>query len=191
MERAIKILTVLVAAMLALAGTAREARATLVSNSVEKDGIEYYIQADEAVYNLGEEVEMLFRITNWRDEEWSISGLHPIRDIFVEAEEGENFNQIWYWTWNKPGPAGPVVLRLQPDESVELDGIWPQIDLKGTIDPIDDTSVSPGLYRISGVCHPTDTSVAVDITIIPEPGSLALFMAGLALLNHFNKKRKS
>ncbi len=192
MKREIKIVAALMAVILVLATGAREARATLVdSNSITKDGIEYYIQADKSIYDLGEDVEMLFRITNWRTEEWSVTGFFPIRDIIVEAEEGENFNQIWYWTWNKPGPAGPVVLRLQPNESAELNGIWPQIDLKGTIDPIDDTSVPPGIYRISGVLYPTDTSVAVNVTIIPEPATVVLLGTGLIGIILNEKRKKS
>lgn len=47
---------------LALAGCAR---ATLVnSNSVVEDGVEYYIQTDKSVYDLGENVQILYRVTN-------------------------------------------------------------------------------------------------------------------------------
>jgi hypothetical protein len=180
MRRGIKIAAALMVVILVLATGAREARATLVdSNSITKDGIEYYIQADKSIYDLGEDVEMLFRVTNWRTEEWSVTGFFPIRDIIVEAKEGESFNETWYWSWDKIGPAGPVDLQLQPNESAELNGIWSQIDLKGTIDPIDDTSVPPGIYRISGVLCPTDTSVAVDVAIIPEPATLTLLGVGL------------
>jgi hypothetical protein len=41
------------------------AGATLVnSNSIVQDDIEYYIQTNKAVYDLGENVEMLYRVTN-------------------------------------------------------------------------------------------------------------------------------
>jgi len=79
---------------LALAGCAK---ANLVdSNSIVQDGIKYYLQTDKAVYSLGENVEILYRITNLRDEEWRFSAVRPIMDILVATREGENFNEIWY-----------------------------------------------------------------------------------------------
>jgi len=55
--------------VLALAGCANATlRTTLVdSNSIVEYGIEYYIQTDKSVYNLGESVEMLYRVTNVTD----------------------------------------------------------------------------------------------------------------------------
>ncbi|GAH78780.1 unnamed protein product, partial [marine sediment metagenome] len=46
----------------------------------------------------------------------------------------------------------------------------------------DHTPVSPGIYRTSGVFYPTDSNIAVDITIIPEPCSLVLFVGGLLII---------
>jgi hypothetical protein len=45
------------------------ANATVNSNSIIQDDIEYYIQTDKSVYNLGEDVEMLYRVTNLRSED--------------------------------------------------------------------------------------------------------------------------
>jgi hypothetical protein len=45
------------------------ASATVNSNSIIQDDIEYYIQTDKSVYNLGEDVEMLYRVTNLRSED--------------------------------------------------------------------------------------------------------------------------
>jgi hypothetical protein len=59
-------------------GTAQVAKANLVnSNSIIQDGIEYYIQTDKFVYDLGENVEILYRVTNLRDEEWRVDGFFP------------------------------------------------------------------------------------------------------------------
>ena len=159
------------------------AKATLVnSNSIVQDDIEYYIQTDKAIYDLGENVGMLYRVTNWRDEEWRIVGFFPIFDVIAEEKDGENFNEIWNWSWDKIHPMGPMVFTLGPQESAELNEIWPQIDLNGSVEIEDHTQVPPGLYRISGVCHPTDLSIPVDITIIPEPCSLVLFVGGLLIV---------
>ena len=181
---------------LALAGCAK---ATLVdSNSITKDGIEYYIETNKSVYNLGEDVEILFRVTNLRDEKWEVHGSAPVQDIVVAAKEGEDFNEIWKWGWYNVPIAGPEVLRLQPNEFAEISDIWPQIDSQGTRDPADDTSVAPGTYRITGIVRGVERfdprieineSVSVDITIIPEPSSLVLFVVGLAVLNYVNRRR--
>jgi hypothetical protein len=151
-------------------------------NAVEVDDIEYYIQTDKSVYNLGEDVEFLYRITNLSDEEWRIEGLHPIFDVIAEEKNGESFNEIWNWSWDQIYPAGPAIFTLGPYESIELNEIWPQIDLNGSVEIEDHTQVPPGLFRIAGVCYPTDVSVPVDITIIPEPSSLAIFLTGLSIL---------
>lgn len=172
--------TILVAVVLGFAGVAK---ANLVdSNSITKDGIEYYIQTNKSVYDLGEDVEILYRITNLRSETWEVFALAPLRDIRIAAREGQDFNEIWRLNWFRSYPPGPRVLRLQPGESSEINVIWPQIDAQGTRDPIDDISVAPGIYRIRGILYPTDISVAVDINIVPEPSSLILFVVGLLIV---------
>ena len=177
---------------LALAGM-EEARGSCVdSNSIVKDGIEYYIQTDKSVYNLGEDVEILYRITNLTDQEWEVMGGAPLRIIFVAPKDAEWFESIWQWF--EPGPPGPTGLRLEPGRSTEINETWPQIDMQGTPEPGDDTQVPPGIYRITGFLflhqHPTDTDVAVDVTIVPEPGSLILFVIGLPIANYINRRRR-
>jgi len=178
----------LIIAVVIVFGLAGMARATLAdSNSIVKDNIEYYVQTDKSVYDLGEDVQVLYRVTNLRDVEWRFNYIPPIVDILVAAEEGGNFNEIWNWGWDKIYPAGPVVFQLEPNESAEISGIWPQINLNGSVEPEDHTPVSPGIYRTSGVFYPTDSSVAVDIAIIPEPTTfLLLGLGGLLLRNGEN-----
>jgi len=169
-----------------------QARATVVNwNSIEVNDVEYYIQTDKAVYNLGEDVDFLYRVTNLRDEEWRIEWGFPIFDVIAEEKDGENFNEIWNWSWDKIHPMGPIVVTLGPQESIELNEVWPQIDLNGSVEIEDHTQVPPGLYRISGVCHPTDISIPVNITIIPEPSSLVLLGVGFATLFGYNKTRRN
>jgi hypothetical protein len=159
------------------------AKATLVnSNSIVVDNIEYYIQTDKSVYGLGEGVELLYTITNLRDEVFLVVDFFPIWDILVTTNEVENFREVWSLHWYGGGPTGPVLFRLEADETWEFTYIWNQIDHRGTPEIGDDTQVSPGVYIVSGVfqgiegiSNVIDTSVAVDITIIPEPGSLVLF----------------
>jgi len=153
------------------------------SNSFVKHGIEYYIETDNSVYDLGEDVKALYSVANLRDEEWRITGLFPLMDIIVEAKEGVNFNRIWRWSWDKPHHMGPRTFRLGPYESTELNEIWPQLNLENH------TQVPPGTYRISGVCYPADSSVSVNITIIPEPATLLLVGIPALALNYSKRKR--
>ena len=172
-------------------GIAPFAMATPDSNSIIKDDIEYYIQTDKSVYDLGENVEIFYRVTNLRSEEWRFNYSFPIGDAIVAAKEGEVFNEIWHWSWDKPHSMGPyVVFQLGPGESAELNGIWPQIDLNWSVEIEDHTQVPPGMYKTIGVFYPTDSRIAVDITIIPEPASAALLGIGFASLLIRDKKRR-
>ena len=172
-----------------LAGHPKDAGATLVdSNSIVRDGIEYYIQTNKSVYNLGENVEILYRITNLTDQEWTVLGGGSLRFILVAPKGAEWFDPIW--EWYEPAPPGPSGFTLQPNGSVEVSAVWPQIDTQGTRDPGDDIPVPPGIYTITARLMPTDTNVAVDVTIVPEPGSLILFVVGLPIVNYINRRRR-
>jgi len=189
MKRAI----ITVAAVVVLVG-AMEGRANLVpvnSNSVIEDGIEYYVETDKVVYDLGEDVGVLYRITNLRDEEFRIRGSNPKRDIVVAAEKDNNWRELWKWSWFQVGPAGPVFLDLEPGEATELSDYWPQTDWNGTREIEDDFQVLPGTYRVSGVLHTTHTRIDVDIAVIPEPGSFVLLCGGAGLLRVLTRTRGS
>ena len=64
------------------------------------------------------------------------------------------------------------------------------------MNPVDDISVAPGIYKVTGVLNPplidvnpSAIGVAVDITIVPEPCSMVLFVGGLLIVKYFNGKR--
>jgi hypothetical protein len=166
------------------------AKATLVNSSTTiQDGIEYYIQTDKAVYDLGQEVEIRYRITNLTDQQWQVGGVTPGWMIFVAPKGAEWFDGIWEWA--EPGPPGPTGLRLQPNEFMEISEMWPQINMQGTPhEPGDDIQIPPGIYRITACLKLTDTNVAVDVTIVPEPTSMALFLAGMSIFIAFDRKRR-
>jgi hypothetical protein len=166
-------------------GFAEMVRATLVnSNSLIQDDIEYYVQTDKSVYDLGENVEMLYRVTNLGTEDVTFAfSQSPEWNFWVE-KDGEN---IWtavegWWTFG-------TAFTLTPSEYKEYPYEWDMRD-------DEDNIVNLGAYDvIGGLDGGTSistkewefTEVAVPITIIPEPTTfLLLGMGGILLRNGEN-----
>ncbi|MHC5061885.1 MAG: BsuPI-related putative proteinase inhibitor [Planctomycetota bacterium] len=158
------------------------ANAEIVSNSLIVDDIEYYMQADDSIYDLGEDVEMLYRVTNFSDEEVSFTfGGDPEWNFWVEKDGETTWTAVEGW-WSII-----VNFTLLPDESKEYPWVWDMMDSGGAL-------VEPGVYDIIGGFDAGAeelyefSKVPVSITVVPEPSSLVLFMAGLSVLF---RKRKS
>jgi hypothetical protein len=158
-------------------GFAGIARANLVdSNSIIQDGIEYYIQTNKSVYDLGENVEILYRVTNLRDESVTFDfGWYPVYQFWVE-KEGE---QIWSAIGTRLAVVTKLILmpgesRVFPDDFTPP-FIWDMRD-KGNLVKLGTYNVIGGLYSVSG--YYDYTKVAVSIEIIPEPASILLLALG-------------
>ncbi|MHC4132435.1 MAG: BsuPI-related putative proteinase inhibitor [Planctomycetota bacterium] len=126
---------------------ASEAKAILVnSNSIVVDNIEYYMQTNKTVYNLGENVEMLYRVTNVGTEDVLFWFNDQVQYHF---EVKQNVTIIWFYP--KAGlPAGSVFV-LQPNEYKEYTESWDMINENGTgWIPDDDYPASPGNYNVVG-----------------------------------------
>jgi hypothetical protein len=175
-----KVISTIGLAVLVL-GSARQAMATLNSNSIIEDGIEYYVQTDKSVYDLGENVEMLFRVTNLTSEDVLI-GCSRSGEFNLLVEKNDEL--VWAlahaFKWFSPG------IELSAGESKNIPYIWDMIDDNNNL-------VAPGIYDVVGVMYnepwnynnhgnPYITEVSVPITIVPEPSSMALFMACLYML---------
>ncbi len=163
-------------------GAVPQAMATPVnSNSIVQYGIEYYIQTDKSTYDLGENVEMLFRVTNLTDANVLIGCSQMPEFNFYVQEDGET---IWMKVHNFYGFSAGINLSI--GESIEFSHIWDMIDDM-------DNLLEPGIYDVVGVMYNqpwnyydnngeyVPTEVAVSITIVPEPSSLALLLGGLLL----------
>jgi hypothetical protein len=163
------------------------AMATLNSNSIIKDGIEYYTQTDKSVYNLGEDVQMLYRVTNLRDEAVTFSFPHmpPVWNFWVE-KDGENI-----WRAITGLQYGIIEFTLSPGEYREFPDwnppyIWHMRDNENNLVTAGEYSVIGGLY--DGYGYYDYTKVDVPIEIVPEPGSLFLLTGGIIYLT---RKRKT
>lgn len=160
---------------LALAGLPNEAKA-VNSNSIIKDNIEYYMQTDKSVYDLGENVEMLYRVKNLSEEEVLFGfGQSPVWNFWVD-KDGENiFTAVKGW-WNVYSE-----FTLTPGESKEfIDDnspyIWNMKDNGGNLVTLGMYNVTGGLFSPRG--YYDYTKVLVDIEIVPEPTTIGLLVAG-------------
>jgi len=162
------------------------AKATLVdSNSIVRDGIEYYVQTNKSVYILGESVEILYRVTNLTDNPVSIgekSLFSPDYDVII-TDDGDA--KVWQYILTLPPPPTPpetTMFHLEPYESKEYQTTWDLTNDNGTSDRIDDFPVDPGMYNITGELNlyfwEEIVPVSVSVEIIPEPTAITLLGAG-------------
>ena len=177
MRRAIPLLTATFLA-LALCGTAR----AVVSNSIIQDDIEYYTQVDKAVYSLGEDVEMLYKVTNLTDQDVMFGFPHSPEWNFWVEKDGEHIWQAVEAWWTIP-----TSFILASGEYKEYPYIWDMKDNNGILVNLGQYDVIGG-FDAGAAGNYEYSRVAVPITIVPEPCSLALFTTGLFVLMR-NRKR--
>jgi hypothetical protein len=180
--------TVISAIVLAtlLFGIAPIAIAVPNSNSIIEDGIEYYTQTNKSIYNLGEDVEMLFRVTNLRSEDVLIGCSRSGEfNFLVEKNDDAIWAAAHWFVWFSPG------VELSVGESKNISYTWDMIN-------DNDSLVDPGIYDVVGVMYneswnyynhgnPYATEVAVPIIVVPEPASFFLLSLGCFLLKKGRK----
>jgi hypothetical protein len=171
--------SITIIAAIAILLAACEVQAVIVnSNSVVEDGIEYYIQTDKSVYNLGENVLMLYRVTNSTDETVTFSFPHYPQYQFWAEKDGE---QVWSAVNGRLDVL--TKLTLMPGEFREFPDdypppfIWDMRDNENNLVDLGTCNVIGGLYTRSG--YYDYTKVAVSIDIVPEPSSFLLLALGL------------
>jgi hypothetical protein len=161
--------------------------AAIVSNSLVVDDIEYYIETNDSMYDLGENVEMLFRVTNLRNQDVDILCSRDPEMNFLIQQNGETvWSLMETWFWYSPG------VEILAGESEELIYIWDKKDSSGI-------PLGAGVYDVFGVIYNepwndlnygtyTPTEVGVEVTIIPEPCSILILGLGGLLLRKRSKQ---
>jgi hypothetical protein len=161
--------------------------AEIDSNSIIDNGVEYYIQTDKSVYNLGENVNILYRVSNLTDENIFLSTVIDDPLAYYDFRVTQNDNHIWRYPYMSP-VLGFGGIFFEPYETKEFQTIWNMMNDNGTlIETYDDFLVSPGIYNVIGevALFPEEqrVPVSVSIDIVPEPSTLFLLaLGGLTLL---------
>ena len=190
-----KILKKLVCAGIVILASVVPAKATLVDANAVEEGLEYYIRIDKGVYDLGETIEMLGRITNVGDETLNVAELGCFSLRFKLARLGGDILKAPLIIV----PCIPDIVTLNPGEYMErryniTSLTW---GLDGQV--VDEPFTIFGQYSIiseydnnwPGAEGPlTLEPDALDFVIIPEPASIFLFSLGLTSLL-VRKKGKS
>jgi len=194
-----KILKNLIFAGISILFITSNVKATFVDANAVEEGLEYYIRIDKGIYDLGEAIEMLGRITNVGDEILNVAelGIYSI-SLELTRPEGDTLFATYFGPPFGPMPPGlPDIISLNPGEYIET--LWPiTSDRWGTDGEwVEEPFSTVGQYSISSkyltfilIGGPSSlVSGPLDFEIIPEPSTIALLGFGLASLLVLNKGR--
>ena len=151
------------------------ARADLLTRDHGIDGpipsapieLEFLIQTDKGIYEVGERVHITYRIANPHD----VRIIHETNAgppfSVAAAREGET---VW---WSSAGFwLAFERVTFDPGRVIETEYWWEMVDMAGNRLP-------PGPYDVVGLSG-MSPEVRTSITIVPEPGTLFLLGSGLA-----------
>lgn len=157
-------------------------------NSIEVNDVEYYVQTDKSTYQVGENVEMLYRITNLGTSDITFTlPASPVWNFTVEKEGvGEIYRAVngWYTI--------VVNLTLASGEYFEYPKInppfvWDMRDNNGNMIDIGHYNVCGGLYAFPNYLD--FTKVSVPIEVVPEPATIAFLILGIPAIRGFLKRK--
>ncbi|NIP24463.1 MAG: hypothetical protein GWN67_06500 [Phycisphaerae bacterium] len=147
-----------------LACVADKAMSAPDSNSIVIDDIEFYVETDKSLYYLGENVQMLYRLTKLGFPSATIlCHQDPPLNLVVLKDGKTVWMKVQGW-WQVM-----VELPLFPNIPVEITSSWDMNDVNGV-------PVGPGTYDVFGVIYDTTgiPDVGVRITILPVPRTITV-----------------
>ena len=123
-------------------------------------GLKYHMQTDKSVYKLGEKVQMLYRVTNLRDESVKFVISHTPEWNFWIEKDGELI-----WSAVKSWSDLITIIILAPDDSDEYSYVWDMKDNNNILVNVGKYNAIGGFYDGRG--NYDHTKVSVPIEIIP------------------------
>jgi len=194
-----KSLKSLICAGLVILALTGYAKATLVDANAVDEGLEYYIRIDKDVYDLGENIEMLHRVTNVGDETLNVTEPTVTYTISFELTrpEGDTLFAPAYIT--KPQPPGfPNIITLNQGEYIEKLYYIMLCEWGADGQLVEEPFATVGQYSITSKYDNSFADEgpvslvpdALHFAIIPEPSSLILFVIGLPIVNYINRRRR-
>ena len=132
------------------------------STTAEKNGIEYYLETDKSSYQLGENINILFRVTNKTDEVKDLGTVYNCEYCMRQLTITLDGKEIWR-TCRIPPACGQKEFRLNPNESWEYTEAWNMINDNGTLEPGDDFPIGKGKYKVTGELLGVKISVLIEI----------------------------
>ena len=169
---------IVVLMVMVLAGISSLAEGDVInSNSTIVDDIEYYVQTDKEIYNLGEDVEMLYRVTNLSEKEVSFGfPQYDVYNFWVDKDGDNIWRAVNSWLWVA------TEFTLSHNESKEFPTsipyqIWDMRNSEGNLVNLGQYDIIGGLFSTSGGYEYTE--VSAPITIVPEPATILIFGTGI------------
>jgi parallel beta-helix repeat protein len=155
-------------ALLFLCVPSRALANSINSNSIVKENIEYYLQTDKAVYEAGETVQILYRVTNLGSEAVTFRfTCGPVTDRcdFMVEKDGQ---RVWD-NLGRPTTLALTSFTLDPSGSNSFAILWDMTDAN-------DNQIAAGDYEVTAVLNSLylsdDKYVPVSVTITITPTTI-------------------
>ncbi len=138
--------------------------------------LEYSLETDKDVYLLGETVNITHRMTNPFQEDVELNLYStPGHILWVTSLPQEPIMHYWAIAHGGIQPPEPCTILVEAGQTTEWNYSWSQTDSQGV-------QILHGDYRIQHLFYGDGSATTKTISIIPEPASMLLLLAGGCVL---------